>query len=404
VLSIVLFLSISSLSQLTQKSTEIRTGNIPYDVQVLVTSSATAQEKKDFYHALARMEYADESVIEQRMTAVLAAEGDLIPDQIKPILTPNSREPNRETYDITFQITSIDEAALKRYAKKLGIDVAALKDTVNPKGILLNTVDVKVDNKYMRTNHFNIEAGEKLTLTPEIPDQPGAYNSVVEIAALAEKTPIGETALRNPLEAMLIVSEEVYAAMEAKLPPQYAHANVDMLIKSSNPARLVESITEYQKQTSIANLHIYDVARADRQSKQFNIFMYVFFYGFVALITAISAANIFNTISTSISLRKRELAMLKSVGMTPESFNKMINYESLFYGIKALLYGLPISFAIMYLLYMVLSDSFAFAFTVPWGSVLAVVIAVFAIVILTMQYASSKIKKENIIDVLNEMI
>ena len=177
-----------------------------------------------------------------------------------------------------------------------------------------------------------------------------------------------------------------------------------MLIKSSNPTSLVKSIKEYQKQTSIANVNINDVAMNNKRQKQLETFIYVFFYGFVALITAICVANIFNTISTSVSLRKREFAMLKSIGMTPKGFNKMINYESVFYGIKALLYGLPISFGMMYLIYKVLSNSFGFAFAIPWGSVLATVVVVFAIVSSTMLYASSKIKKENIDILKNENI
>jgi putative ABC transport system permease protein len=78
----------------------------------------------------------------------------------------------------------------------------------------------------------------------------------------------------------------------------YDNTNVDMLIKSSNSTSLVESIKEYQKQTSIANMNIYDVAMTNKRQKQLEIFIYVFFYGFVALITAICVANIFNTIST----------------------------------------------------------------------------------------------------------
>src|SRR5690625_5901510 len=53
--------------------------------------------------------------------------------------------------------------------------------------------------------------------------------------------------------------------------------------------------------------------------------MKVFTYGFVILIILICVANIFNTISTGIALRRREYAMLKSVGMTPKGFNKMIH-------------------------------------------------------------------------------
>ncbi len=403
VLSIVLFLSVSSLSLLTQKSAELAKRNIPYDVQVFVASSATAQEKKDFYHAITGMEYADVSVIEQTMQAVLNADGQLLPDKVKSAIEPNYKELNIKTYDIAFDITAIDEAALTRYAKELGIDVVLLKDTVNPKGILVNTVDVNMDHKYRRLNQFNIKAGDKLKLTHRTDNEPDALNNIFEVAALADKTPIGETALRNPSQAMFIVSEEVFAAMEAGLPEKYAGTNmVDMLIKSSNPARLVENINEYQRHTSIANVNIFDVAKADQDSKRFFIFIGIFFYGFVALITAICVANIFNTVSTSIALRKREFGMLKSIGMTPEGFNKMINYESLFYGLKALLYGLPVSFVMMYLMHNVLGNSFESAFTVPWASVLAAIVVVFLIVGSTMLYASSKIKHENIIDVLKE--
>src|SRR5690625_6678073 len=59
--------------------------------------------------------------------------------------------------------------------------------------------------------------------------------------------------------------------------------------------------------------------------------------------------------------------MLKSVGMTPKGFNKMIHYETMFYGIKSLLYGLPISIGIMYLIYKVMHGSFEFPFLLPWS-------------------------------------
>ncbi len=78
----------------------------------------------------------------------------------------------------------------------------------------------------------------------------------------------------------------------------------------------------------------------------------VFSYGFIALITLISVANIFNTISTNMNLRRREFAMLRSVGMTPKSFNRMIYFESLFYGLKALLYGLPAALLLSVLMAM----------------------------------------------------
>lgn len=400
VISIVLFLSVSSLSLLFNRSFETVAGSIPYDLSVFVGSSATAMEKKDFYTAITKMEYADESVIQQSMHPSFDADKSLIPDEIKGILEPDYKETNIEKYKIYFDINAIDDEALERYAKEVGADVARLKDTKNPCGILVNTVNVKVNNKYMRMNHFNIEAGERLEFSYETNSDSEEYKTVLEIAAFADKTPIGETILTNPVQAIFIVSEEVYAAIQEKLPEELIYNNMRILIKSSDSAKLAKNIKEYQNQVSIGNVNIHDVSEIDRSNRNFETFIFVFFYGFVALITAICVANIFNTISTSISLRKREFAMLKSVGMTPEGFNKMINYESLFYGIKALIYGLPISFGVMFLLYKALSNSFGFSFAIPWGSVIAAVVTVFAIVGSTMLYASSKIKKENIIDAL----
>ena len=96
------------------------------------------------------------------------------------------------------------------------------------------------------------------------------------------------------------------------------------------------------------NIHVYNVYQQRQQEEQMILLMSVFTYGFITLISFISIANIFNTISTSISLRSREFAMLQSVGMTPKGFRKMINYESIFYGVNALAYGLPISVLVMF--------------------------------------------------------
>ena len=217
------------------------------------------------------------------------------------------------------------------------MDFNRLKDSLNPRGILINTVTIKDDNKYKRIKQFNINVGKKLKLTHEIDNEPSKYSTVIEIAALADKAPLGEPMLNNPTQPLLILSEEVYDSIRAKLPKTSESGIVYMYIKSSNATKLIENIKEYQNKTSIGSVDIHDVASLNKQERQLMTFIYVFFYGFIAIITSICVANIFNTISTSIALRRREFAMFKSVGMTPKSFNRMINYESLFYGIKSLL-------------------------------------------------------------------
>lgn len=69
----------------------------------------------------------------------------------------------------------------------------------------------------------------------------------------------------------------------------------------------------------------------------------VFPYAFALMISLIAVANVFNTISTNIRIRRRELAMLRSVGMSERGFNRMVNYECFFYGVRTLLFGVPVA-------------------------------------------------------------
>ena len=129
----------------------------------------------------------------------------------------------------------------------------------------------------------------------------------------------------------------------------------------------------------------------------------ILMYGFIALVTLTGVTSVFNTIYTSIHLRRREFAILRSVGLSPNGFQKMIFFESLFFGLKSLLYALPVSFVII----LLIANSMGYTFTfdgilIPWGSVIAAIVGIFLIVLLTMMYSSSKIKKENILNSLRE--
>jgi putative ABC transport system permease protein len=125
------------------------------------------------------------------------------------------------------------------------------------------------------------------------------------------------------------------------------------------------------------------------------------------MISLIAIANVFNTISTNIRLRRRELAMLRSIGMSERAFNKMMVFECIFYGMRALLLGLPIAGIISWLIYkgfVMAERTENFKFVFPFSSMAISAFSVLFIVFITMLYAIRRIKKENIIDALrNDM-
>ena len=131
----------------------------------------------------------------------------------------------------------------------------------------------------------------------------------------------------------------------------------------------------------------------------------VFTYAFVVMISLIAVANVFNTISTNIQIRRRELAMLRSVGMSEQGFDRMMNFECFFYGTRTLLFGVPIAGLLSWLIYKAMAASERmeeFSWQFPWKSITISILGVFCIVFLTMLYATSKIRKENIIDALRD--
>ena len=80
----------------------------------------------------------------------------------------------------------------------------------------------------------------------------------------------------------------------------------------------------------------------------------------------------------------------------------MLCWESIFYGLSALGWGLPISFLVILLFNNVFEQMIQNQFFFPTKELIICIIAVFAIVFMTVLYATKKIKKENILDAIRE--
>lgn len=125
-------------------------------------------------------------------------------------------------------------------------------------------------------------------------------------------------------------------------------------------------------------------------------------YAFILLITLITVFNIINTMTAQIAGRKKELAMLKSVGMTPKEFKKTLIFESMFYGLFGLLLGVPLSLVINRVVGYIISKDNPIPFSVNIWLYLIACVAVFVIIGLTMIYSLKLIKNNSIIDSLKD--
>lgn len=150
---------------------------------------------------------------------------------------------------------------------------------------------------------------------------------------------------------------------------------------------------------SESNISIYDSEEIVRQFNAVMLIVGIFVYGFIGVISLIGLTNIFNTISTNMQLRSKEFASLKSIGMTKKEFNRMIRLESLMYGIKSLLIGIPLGVLGVFAIFSAFSNgNVPMSFVFPWKAILISIAAVIIVVWLIMKYSISKVNKQNIIE------
>lgn len=173
-----------------------------------------------------------------------------------------------------------------------------------------------------------------------------------------------------------------------------------MYYKADNHQAVFKKMVDQLTDSNLSQSNLFNIASVVERNRALINVINIFSFGFIILISLIAAANVFNTISTNIHLRKREFAMLKTVGMTPKGFKKMMTYESVLYGLKGLLYGLPVAIGVTYLIYLAMSNGIDFEFFIPWYSLIIAIGSVFIVVFSTSAYGMNKIRQDNPIDAL----
>lgn len=401
-ISIVLFISFSTFTTYGFQSSKMYYSEIPYDIYVN-KYDAPIDKLREFYNKINELEDIDKYVI-LRHISVFASESNPDDSKFGPYTKINFPDKglNNEPFSVALNIYTLNDEAFNQYMIDNNLEPSEFKDEKNLRAILINKAVTNINQKYTEYQPTTISKGDILRLEePPFDNNQAPAEIALEVAAITDIFPFG---LSNSNSIDLIVSEKNYEVIRASLNEvnQIQADSIEIIIATQKPAELEKSIKEIHDQYYGGEVYIYNVSAAQEEMNQTKTVIPIFLYGFVTLITLIGVTNIFNTISTNVALRRREFAMLKSVGLTPKGFNKMINYESIFYGLKALLYGLPISILISIALYNSFGNAFSFQFMLPWKSIIVCIVGVFLITFLTMIHASRKLKNDNIVDTLKE--
>lgn len=294
--------------------------------------------------------------------------------------------------DLSLRIMSVGEDEFERILKENKIS-----DTnFNYKGLLIdkNIFYQEGSKNYKEVNLFDLNKFKTVT---------GSINNKDLSIGIIKRIDILPMGLQNIYSEtpMIIVSDEFYDYIVFNYNIT-ATDSKSLYIKSTDAEKLESLIKEYLLDNDITNYNLFNIETEAKAQRSLIILVAIFLYGFIIVISLIGITNIINTISTNMNLRRREFAMLKSIGMTKNEFNKMINLESIMYSTKALIIGIPLGILGSFAIYKAFANGSDYGYLFPWQAIIIAILVVYILVSLIMHFALRKTRNENIIDVIKD--
>lgn len=124
----------------------------------------------------------------------------------------------------------------------------------------------------------------------------------------------------------------------------------------------------------------------------------VLMYCFVGILMLIGFTNVVSTLSTNVLMRAKEFAVLKSMGMTRQSLEKMLALESILCALRAILWGVPISLIVTYLINLPIKKMLPIPYKVPLISIGICCVCIITMTLVITKLASIKFRNQNLIE------
>lgn len=382
VISIFIFISLSSFLTLGTKTSQFYYMDFKFNVYVHSLSDANTQ----IYEKISKLENVDNSAY--------CYQSSLDIDNIKYASEFGKKFLGNDPQPTGIAFMVYNNEYFKKYIKEIG-----LKESDYKTAVILLDYDTFYNEDGSKTvdRIYSLKSGDKVNV------KSGDKEKTLTISKFTDVKPMGQEAVYYD-HGIIVVSEDYIKEVfkEDVNNSDYYHLS-DLFIKSSKPQELENTLNDLIKQGGdYYGLTVFNYETYMKQEQRMLLVVKIFLYGFITVITLIGVTNIFNTITTNMILRSKEFAMLKSVGMSSKEFNKMIRLESIMYGTKSLLIGIPLGILGSYGMYKAFAQGIDLGYTLPLPAIIISIIFVFIIVGITMKYSLNKINKQNIIETIRK--
>ncbi len=352
---------------------------------------------------------------------------------------PDMTKEYKEYYidsDVTFDILVLDDKSYVDYAKKAGIsDAAGTGILINKSNLYIYDEETEKETK-AETKLFNYKAGDTMALGYNVYDDSsdttniensenntgtevgestteystdtestleGDDNSIrktvdITLAGVTDERPLGyESSYGTPI---IVMNQKGFDSMWADGECDYDNTPYqEVYVVAEEADKYQDELEKAVNDIDGADYSINNYDKGMREEKSLFTMIGIFAYGLIVVIALIGITNIINTLGTSMELRSREFATLRSIGMTDKQFARMIRLESLFISVKSLVIGIPVGLVITYIICTIENKmDTVVIYQPPVKAVIMCIIVVILLIYAIMNLSMTKIRHKNIIE------
>ena len=266
----------------------------------------------------------------------------------------------------------------KDYINEIGANYEECKDGI----IWKNDIRTYMSDGNKKVKLLNLKKGDTLNIETLEEGEKKSF----KISYVTDKAPMG---YENNTAALgtFIMSDELFDKTFNKYQVNF------LAVKTNNAQALCKYIEKNHDELLARNMEL----EIEKERQTVHIIS-IILYGIIGIVIIIAITNMYNIINSNTKLRKKEFAMLKSIGMTKKEFKNLQYLESIFYCIKSIIFGTILGVIINIIIYYFANQIDVVELIIPVKLMIIVNVLVIVFVIIIQKYSFKNMNLENIIE------
>lgn len=312
---------------------------------------------------------------------------------------------------IIVNLVGLSDESFEKYCNEIGTDAELYYDENVTIGVLLDSTyhtprNSKVTEKIPL---LNMKEGDEIVLYEKVEDEMNTnYKFNCKVGNVTDISP-GNLKMNRYSLAFIVPMSSYMKIIHNFKPERMLETNImsiDLLVGDEASQGVNDKLTQIcNSYLGSEDFRIWSLLKEKNYEALIQRAVAISVFAVALMLGLIGIFNAFSTISNNLRLRRREFAMLRSVGITRKELNKMLMLEGIFFALIPITISIPVVlFICFYMLRLTLVTWSEYISIFPLGSTLAYATLIVVSIFLSYVISSKWVKNSNIIESIKDEI